>query len=186
MFLTRELAKRGKLVLLSPNAGQAWFNGELVLQLASYDWPGNVRQLGLTIGRIVACSSSLPRAQLDPETERVLDASRTEAARLDPTHALPRESGTTKLTDEAIVDSHERLGGYVGKTAESLGIRKERVRQALQRQGKPTSTTLSYLEANRLLKVHGTEREAARSLGMDVRAFSVALRKLDRSDDKEA
>ena len=87
-FLCRELEALGEAHRLDGSSQRApWLPAEIVARLASYDWPGNVRQLLNVTRQIVIISRGEEQARL-PEAIEVLFA----GARLAPALAAPPPS----------------------------------------------------------------------------------------------
>jgi two-component system, NtrC family, nitrogen regulation response regulator GlnG len=74
-FLRQELAATGELAILERDAPhQLWVKPALVVRLARYDWPGNVRQLRNAVRQLVIGSRGLPQLQPSPGFESLLGA----------------------------------------------------------------------------------------------------------------
>jgi two-component system nitrogen regulation response regulator GlnG len=70
-FLRRELAALGEEGRLDPGA-PLWLPPGIVVRLARYDWPGNVRQLRNVARQIAIGSRGQARAEIGPAVERLL------------------------------------------------------------------------------------------------------------------
>ena len=75
-FLREELATTGELEILDRDAGPLWMKPSLVVRLARYDWPGNVRQLRNAVRQLVIGSRGQPQLQSSPGFENLLGGSR--------------------------------------------------------------------------------------------------------------
>jgi len=72
-FLRQELAATGELDILDRDSPHLlWIKPALVVRLARYDWPGNVRQLRNAVRQLVIGSRGLPRLQSSPGLENLL------------------------------------------------------------------------------------------------------------------
>jgi two-component system nitrogen regulation response regulator GlnG len=72
-FLRQELAATGELEILNRDSPrQLWMKPALVVRLARYDWPGNVRQLRNAVRQLVIGSRGLPQLQSSPGLESLL------------------------------------------------------------------------------------------------------------------
>jgi len=72
-FLRQELAATGELDILDRDSPhQLWMKPALVVRLARYDWPGNVRQLRNAVRQLVIGSRGLPQLQSSPGFESLL------------------------------------------------------------------------------------------------------------------
>ncbi|HEV7503432.1 MAG TPA: sigma-54 dependent transcriptional regulator [Thermoanaerobaculia bacterium] len=72
-FLRQELAATGELEILDRDAPRLlWMKPALVVRLARYDWPGNVRQLRNAVRQLVIGSRGLPQLQSSPGFESLL------------------------------------------------------------------------------------------------------------------
>ena len=89
-FLRRQLEEIGEVHRLeSPEMGTPpWLPPELVVRLARFDWPGNVRQLKNVAQRLVLGSRGLPQAQLGPRLTQLLQPEDPSVA--PPASAVPR------------------------------------------------------------------------------------------------
>jgi two-component system nitrogen regulation response regulator GlnG len=76
-FLRQELEAMGEPQRLS---AETWVPAPLMARLASYDWPGNVRQLRNVVRQLVIGSRGLPHLEAGPAVERLLQS---DAAGLD-------------------------------------------------------------------------------------------------------
>ncbi|HEX4962043.1 MAG TPA: sigma-54 dependent transcriptional regulator [Thermoanaerobaculia bacterium] len=72
-FLRQELAATGELEILDRDSSRLlWMKPALVVRLARYDWPGNVRQLRNAVRQLVIGSRGLPQLQSSPGLESLL------------------------------------------------------------------------------------------------------------------
>jgi two-component system, NtrC family, nitrogen regulation response regulator GlnG len=72
-FLRQELAATGELEILDRDSPHLlWIKPALVVRLARYDWPGNVRQLRNAVRQLVIGSRGLPQLQSSPGLESLL------------------------------------------------------------------------------------------------------------------
>jgi two-component system nitrogen regulation response regulator GlnG len=72
-FLRQELAATGDLEILDRDSSRLlWMKPSLVVRLARYDWPGNVRQLRNAVRQLVIGSRGLPQLQSSPGFESLL------------------------------------------------------------------------------------------------------------------
>ncbi len=72
-FLRQELAATGELEILDRDSPHLlWMKPALVVRLARYDWPGNVRQLRNAVRQLVIGSRGLPQLQSSPGFESLL------------------------------------------------------------------------------------------------------------------
>jgi two-component system nitrogen regulation response regulator GlnG len=72
-FLRQELAATGELDILDRDSPhRLWMKPALVVRLARYDWPGNVRQLRNAVRQLVIGSRGLPQLQSGPGFESLL------------------------------------------------------------------------------------------------------------------
>jgi two-component system, NtrC family, nitrogen regulation response regulator GlnG len=72
-FLRQELAATGELEILDQDSSRLlWMKPALMVRLARYDWPGNVRQLRNAVRQLVIGSRGLPQLQSGPELESLL------------------------------------------------------------------------------------------------------------------
>ncbi|HEY4562261.1 MAG TPA: sigma-54 dependent transcriptional regulator, partial [Thermoanaerobaculia bacterium] len=72
-FLRQELAATGELEILDRDSSRLlWMKPALMVRLARYDWPGNVRQLRNAVRQLVIGSRGLPQLQSGPELESLL------------------------------------------------------------------------------------------------------------------
>jgi len=72
-FLRQELAATGELDVLERDSPHLlWVKPALVVRLARYDWPGNVRQLRNAVRQLVIGSRGLPQLQSSPGFESLL------------------------------------------------------------------------------------------------------------------
>ncbi len=73
-FLRRELETIGEAHRLAPpEPGQRpWLPAGLVARLATYDWPGNVRQLRNVARQLVIASRGAENLRVEPAVERLL------------------------------------------------------------------------------------------------------------------
>ncbi|HYO14257.1 MAG TPA: sigma 54-interacting transcriptional regulator [Thermoanaerobaculia bacterium] len=89
-FLAQELAAVGERLRLDADpethTDELWLPPGLVARLARYDWPGNVRQLRNVARQLVIGSRGLPRLEVGPAVERLLDES--------PAAPVPHDSST--------------------------------------------------------------------------------------------
>jgi two-component system, NtrC family, nitrogen regulation response regulator GlnG len=92
-FLDQELRTVGERHRLDadPEAptSELWLPPGLVARLARYDWPGNVRQLRNVARQLVIGSRGLPRLEVGPAVERLLDESPTAQGRHDTSTQIP-------------------------------------------------------------------------------------------------
>ncbi|HKH45562.1 MAG TPA: sigma-54 dependent transcriptional regulator [Thermoanaerobaculia bacterium] len=85
-FLREELAATGELEILDRDSPRLlWMKPALVVRLARYDWPGNVRQLRNAVRQLVIGSRGLPQLQSSPGFENLLGGGRP----VDPPAAEP-------------------------------------------------------------------------------------------------
>jgi two-component system nitrogen regulation response regulator GlnG len=89
-FLRRELAALGEAGLLDPGA-PPWLPPALVVRLARYGWPGNVRQLRNVARQIAIGSRGQPRAEIGPAVERLLRDTATQPAVIRESPVVPPE-----------------------------------------------------------------------------------------------
>ena len=76
-FLRQELAATGELEILERDSPRLlWMKPALVVRLARYDWPGNVRQLRNAVRQLVIGSRGLPQLQSSPGFESLLGGGR--------------------------------------------------------------------------------------------------------------
>jgi two-component system, NtrC family, nitrogen regulation response regulator GlnG len=80
-FLQEELEKVGAAHRLAPPAkgGSEWLPASIVARLAQLSWPGNVRQLRNVARQMVISNVELPRVELGPAVERLLEETPAEA-----------------------------------------------------------------------------------------------------------
>jgi two-component system nitrogen regulation response regulator GlnG len=72
-FLRQELAATGELDILDRDSPRLlWMKPALVVRLARYDWPGNVRQFRNAVRQLVIGSRGLPQLQSSPGFESLL------------------------------------------------------------------------------------------------------------------
>jgi two-component system, NtrC family, nitrogen regulation response regulator GlnG len=72
-FLRQELAATGELELLDRDSSRLlWMKPALMVRLARYDWPGNVRQLRNAVRQLVISNRGLPQLQFSPGFESLL------------------------------------------------------------------------------------------------------------------
>lgn len=72
-FLRQELAATGELEILDQDSPRLlWMKPALMVRLARYDWPGNVRQLRNAVRQLVIGSRGLPQLQSSPGFESLL------------------------------------------------------------------------------------------------------------------
>jgi two-component system nitrogen regulation response regulator GlnG len=72
-FLRQELAATGELEILDRDSPRRlWMKPAVVVRLARYDWPGNVRQLRNAVRQLVIGSRGLPQLQSSPGFESLL------------------------------------------------------------------------------------------------------------------
>ncbi len=92
-FLRQELAATGELEILDRNSSPLlWMKPALVVRLARYDWPGNVRQLRNAVRQLVIGSRGLPQLQSSPGFESLLGGGRPVEAGAEPPAAAPAVS----------------------------------------------------------------------------------------------
>jgi two-component system nitrogen regulation response regulator GlnG len=89
-FLRQELAATGELEILDRDSSRLlWMKPALVVRLARYDWPGNVRQLRNAVRQLVIGSRGLPQLQSSPGFESLLGGGRPVEAAAEPPAAAP-------------------------------------------------------------------------------------------------
>jgi two-component system nitrogen regulation response regulator GlnG len=93
-FLRQELAATGELEILDRDSPHLlWMKPALVVRLARYDWPGNVRQFRNTVRQLVIGSRGLPQLQSSPGFESLLGGGgRSVEAGVEPPAAAPAVS----------------------------------------------------------------------------------------------
>ncbi|HVR95621.1 MAG TPA: sigma-54 dependent transcriptional regulator [Thermoanaerobaculia bacterium] len=93
-FLRQELAATGELEILDRDSSHlVWMKPALVVRLARYDWPGNVRQLRNAVRQLVIGSRGLPQLQSSPGFESLLGGGIAVKAPAEPPAAAPAVSG---------------------------------------------------------------------------------------------
>ena len=89
-FLRQELAATGELEILDRDSPhRLWMKPALVVRLARYDWPGNVRQLRNAVRQLVIGSRGLPQLQSSPGFESLFGGGRSVEAGAEPPAAAP-------------------------------------------------------------------------------------------------
>jgi two-component system nitrogen regulation response regulator GlnG len=122
-FLHRELAALGEAGLLDPGA-PPWLSPGLVVRLARYDWPGNVRQLRNVARQIAIGSRSQPRAEISPAVERLLrdTATRPVVLREAPVVATPERRRPSDVSESELVAALEACRWDLQAASERLHI----------------------------------------------------------------
>ena len=136
-FATRAAQTHHRAVQLSPEA---------LARLEAHDWPGNIRELGNVIERLVLLSAStvVSASEVDAVLRPSQSAVRarearaaTQIAQVDPGRApLVREYRSHQSHERAtLVDALERAGGNKSRAAQALGLTVRQFAYRLQKLG---------------------------------------------------
>ena len=121
-FLRLELEETGQSGRLAAGPDdRPWMPAELVARLASYDWPGNVRQLRNVVRQLAIAGRDLPEVPVGPAIERLFQE--PEAPRPEP--ARPVSSGWRKpedIRDDELLTALRANRWRLQPTAAQLGI----------------------------------------------------------------
>ncbi len=125
-FLRRELAATGtSLGEYDPEVREPWLPAALVVRLARYDWPGNVRQLHNVVRQLVIDSSGRPTLELSAQIEALLyprpQPGPTPAG---PAEATPsaRRRKPAEVSEEELTAALRRRRFNLKETAAALGV----------------------------------------------------------------
>jgi two-component system, NtrC family, response regulator AtoC len=110
------------------------FSAEVVKRLASYDWPGNVRQLETTVERIVHQAADRAVTLNDLPTNLRADVVELGVGIVDlPPYGVDLRLLLTRLEDRLIGQALERTGGNKNRAAELLGMNRTTLVEKLRR-----------------------------------------------------
>ncbi len=178
-FLREELGRVGEAERLEQPASceTPWFPASLAARLATYGWPGNVRQLRNVARQIAVSSRGAAQARVTPTLAALLDEPAAKQAASGPKR--PRRDPSAITGDElrAALRAH---GFRVGPAAESLGLSRSKLYDLLgSLPGLRKGSDLSSGEIERARAEHGGDlRAVAAALEVSPRALKLRLRQL--------
>jgi two-component system nitrogen regulation response regulator NtrX len=148
-FLRQELAATGELDILDRDSPHLlWIKPALVVRLARYDWPGNVRQLRNNIERLMILvggdADSLITADMLPDEIISPVPLSPNGAGGEHLMSLPLRDAREIFEREYLLAQVNRFGGNISRTAEFVGMERSALHRKL-----------------RALGVNSTERGAA-------------------------
>ncbi|HET9210301.1 MAG TPA: sigma-54 dependent transcriptional regulator [Thermoanaerobaculia bacterium] len=100
-FLRQELAATGELEILERDSPLLWMKPALMVRLARYGWPGNVRQLRNAVRQLAIGSRGLPQLRSSPGLESLLGGGRPVEAGGGLPAAAPAVSGPAPFSRPA-------------------------------------------------------------------------------------
>jgi two-component system response regulator AtoC len=110
------------------------FSPEVMKRLASYDWPGNIRQLETTVERLVNMASDRAVTLNDLPTNLRADVVDLGVGIVDlPPYGVDLRLLLTRLEDRLIGQALERTGGNKNRAAELLGMNRTTLVEKLRR-----------------------------------------------------
>jgi two-component system, NtrC family, nitrogen regulation response regulator GlnG len=123
-FLRQELAATGELEILDRDSpDRLWMKPSLMVRLARYDWPGNVRQLRNAVRQLVIGSRGLPQLQSSPGFESFLGAVSDPAPPSRPSRpAAARRRKPADISQDELLAVLRAHRWRLRPTAEALGI----------------------------------------------------------------
>lgn len=189
-FLRQELAATGELEILDRDSLRLlWMKPALMVRLARYDWPGNVRQLRNAVRQLVIGSRGLPQLQSSPGFESLLGGGRPVEAgagppAVAPTVSTPPPSGRSvaaRRRKPADISQDELLAVLrahrwrLKRAAEELGISRPSLYVLIERC--PAIRKAGDLEVEEIVLCH---RECGGDLDLMVERLKVSRDALHR------
>ncbi|MDC3957468.1 sigma 54-interacting transcriptional regulator [Polyangium jinanense] len=201
-FLREELEEIGESERLAPPAPgeKLWLPPNIVVRLAEYDWPGNVRQLRNVVRQLVIGNRGRPCVEITPAIERALGklsspsdlcapASMRDATlpreRIEVNEAAPagRMGGRRKPADVTETELREALRASrwdLASAAEQLGIPRASMYLLIERF--PGFRTAGDLDMDEIVRCQeelgGDLRRMAERLEVSARGLARRLREL--------
>jgi two-component system nitrogen regulation response regulator GlnG len=123
-LLREELALLGEAKRLDdPRPGEkGWLRASLVAKIASYAWPGNVRQLRNVVRQIAISSRGAAKIQVDPALDRLLSGSQDRTP--DQPHSTPkkRKRASSAISDDTIIHALRESSFNISAAASALDV----------------------------------------------------------------
>jgi two-component system nitrogen regulation response regulator GlnG len=134
-FLRHELEAIGQIDRLEERSpGRAWIPASLVAQLASYRWPGNVRQLQNVTRQLVISNRDSKELCADSV---LADLLKREGVSHEQAEAVPRKSvrkrAATDLADQEIINVLRRHRFNLNLTCSELGVSRNWLNKYIER-----------------------------------------------------
>jgi two-component system nitrogen regulation response regulator GlnG len=123
-LLREELARLGEARRLDdPRPGEkSWLRASLVAKIASYDWPGNVRQLRNVARQIAISSRGAAKIQVDPALDRLLSGGQDCAPDQPQSTPRKRQRASSAITDDTIIQVLRENNFNVSAAASALDV----------------------------------------------------------------
>jgi two-component system, NtrC family, nitrogen regulation response regulator GlnG len=102
--------------------GERWLAPSTVAALASYDWPGNIRELENVAGQIVVASRGEPTAVLPNAVKAIVSTPRTGLAEPTPAPSTTAMAGRSGISDAEVARALARSNGSASAAAKILGV----------------------------------------------------------------
>ncbi len=110
------------------------FSPEVLVRLGACPWPGNVRQIGTTIDRLVATAKDRPVAANDLPASLRTDVGELSPSLVDlPPNGVDLRLLLTQLEERLIEQALQRTGGNKNRAAELLGMNRTTLVEKLRR-----------------------------------------------------
>jgi DNA-binding NtrC family response regulator len=110
------------------------FSPEVLVKLGACSWPGNVRQLGSTVDRLVSAAKDRPVTITDLPASLRTDVSDLSPALVDlPPNGVDLRLLLAQLEDRLIEQALQRTGGNKNRAAELLGMNRTTLVEKLRR-----------------------------------------------------
>jgi two-component system nitrogen regulation response regulator GlnG len=190
-FLRQELERMGASHCLDADAHRSWFSATTMARLASYDWPGNVRQLRNVTRQlaILTCDETffgegvdleallppMPREQPDQTTRRDV-WSMVSAPEPASSYRPPDEVG-----EEELLRALRDHGWGLAPAAKALGVSRTSLYAMIERSSKVRKAVdLSATEIEDALGLHEQDiARAALELEVSEHALKIRMKALD-------
>lgn len=118
-FLRRELENLGQGHLLAPRP-RPWLPGPLIARLATWHWPGNVRQLANVVRQLVIANRDSDPATRFDEIESLLSEERVTTQTARPPQKLRRQAA--ELSENEVIEALRSHDFRPAAAADALGI----------------------------------------------------------------
>jgi two-component system, NtrC family, nitrogen regulation response regulator GlnG len=135
-FLRLECQEQGSPFLLERSDGQndaeapSWLSLRLLVKLAAYDWPGNVRQLRNAVRQMVLSSKGLPSLELPAQLAEQMVVAAPPV--MPPAIAAARRK-PADIAEAELLEALEQNRWDLKSTAEALGIARPSLYNLLER-----------------------------------------------------